>query len=196
MINDISEFIPAVEKAIANSRSGRAIFEEYMDGREFSIDSLVINGNVTITGFAERHIYYPPYFIEMGHTMSAELTENEYNLLRSEFVKAVHALGLTNGVAKADIKLTSKGAMIGEIAARLSGGYMSGWTFPYASGINLTRQALLIALGEKIEIEEKDVVPSKTCGLIVECPSLGISMFSNYSGSHLDKFLKIIIFKI
>ena len=163
MINDISEFIPAVEKAIGNSRSGRAIFEEYMDGREFSIDSLVINGNVTITGFAERHIYYPPYFIEMGHTMSAELTENEYNLLRSEFVKAVHALGLTNGVAKADIKLTSKGAMIGEIAARLSGGYMSGWTFPYASGINLTRQALLIALGEKIEIEEKDVVPSKTC---------------------------------
>ncbi|MCR5698505.1 MAG: hypothetical protein K6G52_02560, partial [Treponemataceae bacterium] len=117
----------------------------------------------TITGFAERHIYYPPYFIEMGHTMSAELTKDEYNCLRNEFVKAVHALGLTQGVAKADIKLTSKGAMIGEIAARLSGGYMSGWTFPYASGINLTRQALLIALGQKIEIEEKDVVPSKTC---------------------------------
>ncbi|MCR5699448.1 MAG: ATP-grasp domain-containing protein, partial [Treponemataceae bacterium] len=92
MVNSLSEFLPAVEAAINNSRSGRAIFEEYMDGREFSIDSLVVNGNVTITGFAERHIYYPPYFIEMGHTMSAELTKDEYNCLRNEFVKAVHAL--------------------------------------------------------------------------------------------------------
>ena len=53
--------------------------------------------------------------------------------------------------------------MIGEIAARLSGGYMSGWTFPYASGINLTRQALLLALGQKPEIPAEDVVPQKFC---------------------------------
>ena len=38
--------------------------------------------------------------------------------------------------------------MVGEIAARLSGGYMSGWTYPYASDCNLTEQALLVALGK------------------------------------------------
>jgi hypothetical protein len=37
--------------------------------------------------------------------------------------------------------------MIGEIAARLSGGYMSGWTYPYASGVEVTRGAILAALG-------------------------------------------------
>ena len=37
--------------------------------------------------------------------------------------------------------------MIGEIAGRLSGGYMSGWTYPYASGVNLTMEAMKIALG-------------------------------------------------
>jgi hypothetical protein len=38
--------------------------------------------------------------------------------------------------------------MVGEIAARLSGGYMSGWTFPYHSGVDVTRGALNIAVGE------------------------------------------------
>jgi hypothetical protein len=39
--------------------------------------------------------------------------------------------------------------MIGEIAARLSGGYMSGWTFPYSSGVLPTRGAIEIAIGKK-----------------------------------------------
>lgn len=171
MVNDFPEIYDALKNAIKYSRSGRAIFEEYMDGREFSIDALVFDGKIIITGFAERHIHFAPYFIEMGHTMSAVLTQNEYDELRNEFVQGIRSLGLTHGVAKADIKLSKKGAMIGEIAARLSGGYMSGWTFPYASGINLTRQAILLALGEKCELESSqntkefygDVVPSKSC---------------------------------
>jgi hypothetical protein len=41
--------------------------------------------------------------------------------------------------------------MIGEIAARLSGGYMSGWTYPYASGVEPVRGAILACLGRKPE---------------------------------------------
>ena len=37
--------------------------------------------------------------------------------------------------------------MVGEIAARLSGGYMSGWTFPLSSGVEVTEAALNIAVG-------------------------------------------------
>ena len=118
-----------------------------MDGPEFSIDSLVFEDKLVITGFADRHIYYPPYFIEMGHTMPTEFSEEERNKVIKAFAKGVKALGLSCGAAKGDMKLTSNGAMIGEIAARLSGGYMSGWTFPYASGINLTEQALFLASG-------------------------------------------------
>jgi hypothetical protein len=40
--------------------------------------------------------------------------------------------------------------MIGEIAARLSGGYMSGWTYPYSSGAAVTRAAIFAALGKEM----------------------------------------------
>ena len=147
LIRNKNEFDPAVSSAIKNSRTNRAIFEDYMEGAEFSIDSIVYNGTLTITGFADRHIFYLPYFIEMGHSLPSKVDQKIKNELIATFALGIKALGLSCGVAKADIKYTSKGPMIGEIAARLSGGYMSGWTFPYASGMNLTEEAMKIALG-------------------------------------------------
>ena len=149
MIRSKVEFLPAAEDAVRNSRSGRAILEDYMDGPEFSIDAIVYKKTLTITGFADRHIFYQPYFIETGHTLPTVVDEKKRSELIACFAKAVNALGLTCGAAKADIKYTAKGPMIGEIAARLSGGYMSGWTYPFASDMDLTEQALLIALGKE-----------------------------------------------
>ena len=151
MIRNPQEFLPSVEEAVRASRTGRAILEEYMKGDEYSIDAIVCDGTLTITGFADRHIFYEPYFIEAGHTMPTRADEGKKSELIACFANAVCALGLTHGVAKADIKYTDKGPMIGEVAARLSGGYMSGWTYPYASSINLTKQALLLALGKQPE---------------------------------------------
>lgn len=149
MVRSEVEFSTAVETAVKFSRTKTAIIEEYMEGPEYSIDALVYDGTFTVTGFAERHIYYPPYFIEVGHTMPAVLDQKKHDELISVFALGAKALGLTCGAAKADIKYTKNGPMIGEIAGRLSGGYMSGWTYPYASDLNLTKQGLLIASNEE-----------------------------------------------
>ena len=149
MIRSKDEAWQSVKTAAENSRTSTVILEEYMEGPEFSIDAIVYDGTLTITGFADRHIFYKPYFIETGHTMPTKIDEKKRLALISAFADGVHALGFSCGAAKADIKFTEKGPQIGEIAARLSGGYMSGWTFPYSSGLNLTKQALLVASGNE-----------------------------------------------
>ena len=148
MVRSDCEFEKAIKLAVECSRTGYAIVEEYMEGPEYSIDALVYNGTFTVTGFAIRHIKYPPYFIEVGHTMPAVLDKKTHDELISVFALGAKSLGLTTGAAKADIKYTKNGPMIGEIAGRLSGGYMSGWTYPYSSDLNLTKQGLLIACGQ------------------------------------------------
>ena len=168
MVRSQIEFLPALKAAVECSRTGYAIVEEYMEGPEYSIDALVHNGSFTVTGFAIRHIKYEPYFIEVGHTMPAVLDKKVHDELISVFALGAKALGLTCGAAKADIKYTSKGPMIGEIAGRLSGGYMSGWTYPYASDLNLTKQGILIAAGrEPAELIKRrkpvDYTPSQLC---------------------------------
>ncbi len=147
-VNTKEEMVPAFESALSFSRSGRVIVEEYMEGPELSLDALVWNGRITICGIADRHICFPPYFVEMGHTMPTILPEKTVTEAIDVFKRGIVSLGITTGAAKGDIKITHKGAMIGEIAARLSGGYMSGWTYPYASGVVVTEAALNIAVGE------------------------------------------------
>jgi biotin carboxylase len=148
-VDGAEELRTAMEEAFEFSRSGRVIVEEFMDGPEFSIDAVVYQGEVVITGFADRHIFFPPYFIEMGHTIPTNIDEASGVEVINVFKRGVCALGIRNGAAKGDVKLTRKGAMVGEIAARLSGGYMSGWTYPYSSGVEPTRAAIRIAIGEK-----------------------------------------------
>lgn len=138
----------AVETALPLSRSSKAIIEEFVDGPEFSIDAIVENGKITICGVADRKIVFPPYFVEMGHTLPTQYDQATVAALVSAFEEGVHALGITNGAAKGDVKLSANGPVIGEIAARLSGGYMSGWTYPYASGVQPTSAALDIAVGD------------------------------------------------
>ncbi len=147
----------AIESALSNSRSGRVIIEEFMDGKEFSIEALVFDGEVHLTGLADRHIFFPPFFIEMGHTIPADIDSDTEAALVEVFRQGIKSLGLTHGVAKGDLKYTSRGVMVGEIAGRLSGGYMSGWTFPYSSGIDLTSLALDLAIGEKPIVPENTV---------------------------------------
>jgi len=145
--DNIEELEIAVNEAFLFSRSGTVIIEEYLDGAEFSIDALIYENKITICGFADRHIFYPPYFIEMGHTIPSSIDKKMYKEIITTFKAAVRALGITEGAAKGDIRLNKGKVYIGEIAARLSGGYMSGWTFPYSSGVELTKEALKIAVG-------------------------------------------------
>jgi hypothetical protein len=87
--------------------------------------------------------------------MPTRFPPEQQRALLDAFDRAVRSLGIAGehscGAAKGDIKLSSRGPMIGEVAARLSGGYMSGWTYPYASGVEPIRAAIQMALGRRPE---------------------------------------------
>jgi biotin carboxylase len=147
LVRKAPELAAAWKDAVSHSRSGRAIIEEYLDGPEFSLDAIVHSGTISIRGIADRHIHFEPYFIEMGHTMPTAYDPEIVEAVVDVFKSGIRALGINHGAAKGDIKFTRKGAFVGEIAARLSGGYMSGWTYPHSSGIEPSAEAIDIACG-------------------------------------------------
>lgn len=151
-IDEMASLDEALAEARSYSRSGRALLETYMEGPEYSLDALIEDGKLLRCGLADRYIFYPPHFIEVGHTIPSAVSPDIADSLWTAFESGVKALGLTRGAAKGDVKLTPAGPMIGEIAARLSGGYMSGWTWPAASGIEPTRGGLRLAAGLEAEI--------------------------------------------
>ncbi len=148
-IDNKAQIPDAFRFAKSASPSGELIIEEFMTGPELSIDAVVHNGDITFTGVADRNIEYPPFFVETGHTMpsqmSREVQEEALEVMRA----GIRVLGITIGCAKGDIKITKDGPMIGELAARLSGGFMSAYTYPLSSGVDLMKAAIEVALGQE-----------------------------------------------
>ncbi|MCG6141223.1 alpha-hydroxy-acid oxidizing protein [Leptospira mtsangambouensis] len=128
--------------------TGELILEEYMEGPELSVDALAFQGQIRMTGIADRIIEREPYFIEVGHNMPSEMSKEVLDEVERVMAGGMRALGIHLGAGKGDIKVTKEGVKIGEIAARLSGGFMSAFTYPLSTGVNLNRAALLISLGE------------------------------------------------
>ena len=100
LVKNLSELRKAAATALQYSRSGRVIVEEYIEGSEFSIEGLVFGGRLYITALADRHIFFPPYFIEMGHTIPSEYPQEIADEVISVFERGVHALCLTDGAVK------------------------------------------------------------------------------------------------
>lgn len=146
-VNHSEEVDKAYRHARQNSPTGAVLVEEYMSGPELSVDALAWDGQIRLTGIADRIIEREPYFVETGHTMPSSLPPKILSEAEEVMRQGMRALGITRGAGKGDLKVTPHGVKIGELAARLSGGYMSSHTYPLATGVNLLRAAIEIALG-------------------------------------------------
>jgi biotin carboxylase len=93
-VDQEEDYASAVELAIGQSRGRRVIVEEYMEGPELSLDAVVFHGQATVCGVADRHIYFPPYFVEMGHTMPSDLDPELLRQAEEVFLAGIRALGI------------------------------------------------------------------------------------------------------
>ncbi|HPC38708.1 MAG TPA: ATP-grasp domain-containing protein [Exilispira sp.] len=198
------------DEAIQFSSEKKIIIEEYIRSFELSIDAIVIDGNITITGVADRFILNPPNFVELGHLMPSILPEDLVEAGCNVFIEGIKALGIINGAAKGDIRVRyeyevgkekvkgkkiAKG-YVGEIASRLSGGFMSAYTFPYSSGINLMNVMMKVALGEKdIKIEPKWSFYSCELGFVSDKEGILKSIDGSYEAMMVPYIKNVFIMK-
>lgn len=137
------------------SRDGRVLLEEYMDGDEFSVETMSIDGECRVIQITDKLTSGAPYFVEMGHTQPTRYNEEIRNRI-SEVTKAgVKALGITYGPSHTEIKLTSAGPKIVEIGARLGGDCITTHLVPLSTGVNIVEANIRIALGEKPDLKVK-----------------------------------------
>ncbi len=148
-IEDSDDLQPGFSKAKNLSPRGEVIVEQYLPGPEYSTDSLFFNGELIHQVIADRIIEFEPFFIETGHVLPSAEDRQTQELLLEQARRAAEALGIDFGAAKGDIKLTPDGPKIVEMAARLSGGFMSGYTYPLAADRSIIRDAIRISFGEK-----------------------------------------------
>ena len=111
-------------------------------------------------GIADRIFGFNPYPIEIGHVNPSQLDKLSQIKLYQLTERVAKVVGVDFGAAKSDAMITKDGRfIILEMAARLSGGFHSQYTTPYATGMNIIKAAMDISLGR--DIDKKDITKSR-----------------------------------
>jgi len=133
-------------------RYDSVLVEEFVDGPEISVDSVVHRGRVYPMCLAHKQIGYPPYCEEVGHTVLAGDSLLVDPALRDVLDRAHAAIGFSDGATHTEVKLTPGGPKVIEVNGRLGGGMI-----PYlglrTSGIDPGLAAAAVACGRAPRVE-------------------------------------------
>lgn len=148
----------AFQQAQACSPTGRVMVEEWLSGPQISTESVVCDDWAATPGFIDRNYArldeFAPFCIEDGGQQPSALPSAAQAAVAQMAEQAARALGIVNWTAKGDMVLTRDGPKVIELAARLSGGWMSSVQVPTATGVDLVGIALRLAVGASLTQEE------------------------------------------
>jgi len=129
------------------STGGDVIVEEFLNGKEYSAESITYNGNKTIVQFTAKYITNYPTTVETGHFQPANLTTQERDAAIDLVYNAIRALGIENSASHAEFMITDKGPVMIELGARLGGDFIGSYLTRASTGVSLDRAAIQVALG-------------------------------------------------
>jgi biotin carboxylase len=148
----------AFAHASGQSRAGSVMVEEYLAGPQISTEGLLVGGVGTTCGFIDRNYEhletFAPYLVENGGEQPSVLSLPAQRQIATVAMDAGRAMGITSGSVKGDMVWTDRGPYVIEIAARLSGGWMSTNQVPLGTGVDLIGCAIRLALGENVPAED------------------------------------------
>lgn len=152
LINHREDLEAAVLYSSSNGRNGKVIIEEYLQGKEVSVEIMVTGGNVHILQVTDKLTTGAPHFVEMGHSQPCGLGMKNIELIHNLAKRAVTAIGIEDGPAHVEIMLTKNGPKMIELGARMGGDCITTHLVPLSTGIDMVKATIDIALGEKVNI--------------------------------------------
>ncbi len=163
-VEDEGELPRAFDEARAHSASAGlpvAIVEEWLEGREYSVNGWIEDGVLASYCVTER-LTVPgrrPLGVMLAEVYPSGLSpEDETRVVREARLGAA-ALGHTRGACYSQVGFGPRGAFLFETAARLGGGFDADVT-RLASGVDLYDRLLGVALGDAALERQGVVAPS------------------------------------
>ncbi|WP_433201524.1 ATP-grasp domain-containing protein [Dactylosporangium sp. CS-047395] len=120
------------------------LMEEYLDGPEISVESLSFAGRHVVVGITDK--VTGPAFVELGHATPSRHPAEQLAEVEELVHRFLDAVGLREGPAHTELKLTSRGPRIIESHNRVGGDRINELT-ELAYGVDMDRYALAIPFG-------------------------------------------------
>lgn len=143
--------IPAIEQAIKASFAHEAMVEEYINGREISVEMISCRGIHYALQITDKVTTGAPHFVELEHHQPSDLPAAMQTHIFDITRRALDALGLTNGASHSEYKITKEGRIaVMEIGGRMGGDFIGSDLVRLSTGYDFVEGVIRVALGEII----------------------------------------------
>ena len=155
IVSDKSQLFDYYVNAISFSKSTTLLIEEYLCGKEYSVESVTYQVETTIVQVTEKIITPPPHTVELGHIQPAELSKQEFDEVERVVKHAILSLGLDNTVSHTEVKIEDGSVKVIEVGPRMGGDFISSYLTLFSSGVNLDKATINLSIGERPDLEKK-----------------------------------------
>ena len=150
----------AIEGAEEQGFIKEALIEEYVEGKEYSIECISYKGEHHFLALTENYTTGAPHFIETGHIEPAKLDDEMRVKVKKVIFHALDSLEITYGASHSEIKIDKDGNIkIIEIGARMGGDFIGSTLVHHSTGIDFVKAVIDIALGNAPDLTP-DIEPS------------------------------------
>lgn len=162
-VNDDSELAEAIKEAKSYSRTGQVLIEQFIGGKEYSVETLTQSGETTIVNITEKLVIGEEYgyFVEDTHIEPARISKHEWQLIEEEVKKALKLIKADNCPSHTEVKLWNGKPYIIEMACRLGGDYITSDLVPLSTGIDMLANLVRLSLG--IPVEKERTINKVSC---------------------------------
>lgn len=158
-------------KEMDHSSDNGLLLESYISGKMFSVEGFVSKDQLHIVSITEKLQCAEPSFVEMGHIVQANLSEEEREQIFHYVSRVIKVLKITLGVFHLELKIDQDGPVIIEIAGRLPGCRIVD-LIRLARGVDLVEMMVKTHLNQQISRPE------------FSCNTAGIQFFSVPNGTN------------
>lgn len=146
----------AVQEAFQYTKKGNVLIEEFIEGNEYSIESLHFDGRSHVIQFTEKVTSEFPYNVELGHIEPAELSKETQQEIKILISKIAKSLKFNNCASHTELKVNSKGIKIIETSPRLGGDFITSHLVPLSTCVNIEDQLINIAMGGTVDYKPEN----------------------------------------
>ncbi|WP_252503369.1 ATP-grasp domain-containing protein [Sporosarcina sp. Marseille-Q4943] len=148
------EFENNVQKLAKRKPGKQFIVEEFIEGPQYVIEVVVIEGIPIIVAVIQQEITQDYTFIVTAYDVVMEIDEEIYRSLWKTVTSIINEMGLQNGACHIEMRLSPNGWKLIEMNPRISGGAMNRM-IEEAFGINLVQETIKLYLGEEPDLIRK-----------------------------------------
>lgn len=150
-VDNKSVLMQACDEAIEASLIGRALIEDFIEGKEYGVESFVYDGQVHVLGVMGKYMTNPPDYAELGHRIPSKLLIEK--TVKEVAQNAIKVLGINFGAVNMDILVTSDNRVcIVDIGARMGGNLIGSHIIPLGTGVDYMGNLIRASVGDPIDM--------------------------------------------